>query len=113
MITGDRMPRQELFSAAEIGVVAGIPVKAVYKVIEQRLPASFVVRRKRQPLLTRRAAVCVLLDREMPKDVPADVRRQVYAQVKGSMRTRLVTSKRGILRYVVDVKSAADKLDAG
>ena len=38
------MSIHELFSPAEIGAVAGIPVKAVYKVIEQRLPAGLFER---------------------------------------------------------------------
>src|SRR5437899_4495810 len=102
----------ELFSPAEIGAVAGVPLRAVYKVIEQRLPAGFVIRRNRQPLLTRWGAICVVIDREMPKDVPLAVRKQVYAQIKRSTRLRAVKSERGILHYVVDVKSAADKIDA-
>lgn len=107
------MSQSELFSPAEIGAVARIPVKAVYKVIEQRLPAGFVVRRRRQPLLTRWGALCVVIDREIPKDVPVAVRKEVYAQIKNAMRTRAVKSRRGILDYVVDVKSAADKMEAG
>ena len=106
------MSAKELFSPAEIGAVAGIPLKAVYKMIEQRLPPGLVVRRNRQPLLTREGAVCVVIDREMPRDVPLQVRKQVYAQLKDSTRSRAIKSKRGILEYVVDVKSAADKMDA-
>jgi len=102
----------ELFSPAEIGAVAGVPLRAVYKVIEQRLPAGFVIRRNRQPLLTRWGAICVVIDREMPRDVPVAVRKQVYAQIKRSPRSQAIRSGRGILHYVVDVKSAADKMDA-
>jgi len=106
------MPGKELFSPAEIGAVVGVPLKAVYKVIEQRLPAGYVIRRNRQPLLTRWGAICVVIDQAMPKDVPVAVRKQIYAQIKGSTRSREIKSKRGILNYVVDVKSAADKIDA-
>jgi len=102
----------ELFSPAEIGAVAGVPLRAVYKVIEQRLPADFVIRRNRQPLLTRWGAICVVIDREMPRDVPVAVRKQVYAQIKRSRRSQAIRSERGILNYVVDVKSAADRMDA-
>jgi hypothetical protein len=84
MILGSSMSSNELFSPAEIGAVAGIPVRAVYKVIEQRLPVGFVIRRNRQPLLTRWGAICVLIDHEMPKGVPVTVRKQAYAQIKGS-----------------------------
>lgn len=103
---------RELFSAAEIGAVAGVPVKSVYKVIEQRLPGGLVVRQNGQLLLTRSGAVCVVVDHEMPKDVPVSVRKQVYAQIKGSMPPGMIKWKHGILQYVVDTKIAANKLDA-
>jgi uncharacterized protein (DUF433 family) len=106
------MSGQELFSPTEIGAVAGVPLKAVYKVIEQRLPAGYVIRRNRQPLLTRWGAICVVIDHAMPTDVPVAVRKQVFARIKGSTRSREVRSKRGILHYVIDVKSVADKMDA-
>jgi len=106
------MPRSELFSPAEVGALARIPVKAVYKVIEQRLPAGFVIRRRRQSFLTRWGALCVVIDREIPKDVPVAVRKEVYAQITNATRTRAVKSRRGILDYVVDVRSAADKMEA-
>jgi len=106
------MSRSELFSPAEVGAAARIPVKAVYKVIEQRLPAGLVIRQHRQPLLTRWGALCVVIDREIPKDVPVTVRKEVYTRIKNTTRTRTVKLRRGILDYVVDVKSAADKMDA-
>jgi len=107
MMSGD-----QLFSPAEIGAVAGVSVKAVYKVIEQRLPGGLVVRRNRQRLLTRWAAVCVVIDHEMPKDIPVAVRKQVYAQIKAATAAREIRYKRGILHYVVDVKSAASRVGA-
>jgi uncharacterized protein (DUF433 family) len=103
----------ELFSPAQVGAVAGVPIKAVYKTIEQRLPAGFVVRRNGQPLLTRWGAICVVIDHEIPKDVPVAVRKQVYAQLKRSPRSKAVESRRGMVRYVVDVKTVANKTDAG
>jgi uncharacterized protein (DUF433 family) len=107
------MPGNELFSPAEIGAVAGVPVKSVYKVIEQRLPGGFVVRRKRRRLLTRQGAVCIVIDSKMPKDVPIAIRKRVYAQIKGVVgSSRLIKYKYGILHYVVDVKTAADKVEA-
>ena len=106
------MAAMELFSPAQIGAVAGVPVKAIYKTIGQRLPAGFVVRRNGQPLLTRWGAICAVIDHAMPKDVPVAVRKQVYAQLKRSPRSRAIRSQRGILGYVVDVKSAANKIDA-
>lgn len=107
------MPADELFSPAEIGAVAGVSVKSVYKVIAQRLPGGLVVRRNRQPLLTRWGAVCVAIDHEMPKDVPVTVRKRVYAQIKDSLRVDTVKCQLGILQYVVDVKAMADRLDSG
>lgn len=102
----------ELFSPRQIGAAAEVPVKAIYKAIEQRLPAGFVVRRNGQPLLTRWGAICAVIDHEIPKDVPVAVRKQVYAQIKRSPRSRAIRSQRGILGYVVDVKAAANKIDA-
>lgn len=105
------MSQSELFSPAEIGAFTGVSVKAVYKLIEQRLPAGFVIRRKQRPLLTRWGALCVVLDREMPREVPVAIRRQVYAQVRGAT-PRAIKCKHGIMHYVVDVKAAADRMDA-
>jgi uncharacterized protein (DUF433 family) len=112
MISGLAMSSVELFSPAQVGAVAGVPLKAIYKTIEQRLPPGFVVRRNGQPLLTRWGAICVVIDHEIPKDVPVTVRRQVYAQIKRSPRSKAIESRRGMLRYVVDVRSVANKTDA-
>jgi uncharacterized protein (DUF433 family) len=106
------MAAAELFSPTEVGAAAGIPVKAVYKVIDQRLPRGLVVRRKHQRLLTRWGAVCVVLDRAMPRDVPVAIRRRVYAQLADRRPARAIECKRGLLSYVVNVRSAAEKLDA-
>jgi uncharacterized protein (DUF433 family) len=105
------MPPVELFSPAEIGAVAGVPVKSVYKVIEQRLPGGLVVRRHRQRLLTRWGAVCVVIDHEMPKDVPVSVRKQLYAQIRRPMTPRVIKCKHGIVQYIVDVRTLASKVD--
>jgi uncharacterized protein (DUF433 family) len=102
----------ELFSPAEIGAIVGVPMNAVYKAIEQRLPAGSVIRQNRQPLLTRWGAICIVIDHEMPKDAPVSVRKQLYAQIKGSTPPPTIECKRGILHYVVDVKTVADKMDA-
>jgi hypothetical protein len=69
----------ETFSTAEISAVTGASVKAVYKVIGERLPRGLSVQRDRQQYLTRWGAVCFVIDREMPKDVPLAVRRKLYA----------------------------------
>lgn len=106
------IPGDQLFSPSEVGAVVGVPIKAIYKVIEQRLPSGLVVRRNRQRLLTRWGAVCVVIDHEMPKDVPVAVRKQVYAKIKSAAAAREVTYKRGILHYVIDVESAAKRVNA-
>jgi uncharacterized protein (DUF433 family) len=106
------MPSNALFSAAEVGVVAGIPIKTVYKVMEQRLPPEFVIRRKRQRLLTRWGALCVVIDHEIPNDVPVAVRKEVFAQIKRATRSGAAKSQRGILNYVIDVRSAVNRMDA-
>jgi hypothetical protein len=54
----------------------------------------------------------VTIDHEMPKYVRVTVRKQVYAQIKDSTRPRAIKSGRGIFHYVIDVKSAADKMNA-
>jgi uncharacterized protein (DUF433 family) len=102
----------ELFPPAVIGAIAGVPVKSVYKLIEQRLPGGLVVRRNRRRLLTRWGAVCAVIDHGMPKDVPVAVRKQIYAQIKGSTSSRVISRKHGFLYYLVDVRRAADKVDA-
>jgi uncharacterized protein (DUF433 family) len=106
------MVAMELFSPTEIGAVAGVPMRSIYKAIEHRLPAGFVVRRNRQRLLTRWGAICVLIDHQMPKHLPVAVRKEVYARIKGAKPPRAITCKHGILQYVVDVRSTANKMEA-
>ena len=101
----------DLYSPAEVGAVAGVSTKFVYKAIEQRIPGSLVVRRKHQPFLTRWGAVCVLIDHEMPKNVPVTVRKQIYAEIRNAMPSREIKCKHGILSYVVVVTAAARKVD--
>ena len=65
----------ETYSAADISAVTGASMRAVYKVIGERLPPGLSVQRDRQHYLTRWGAVCFVIDRELPKDVPVAVRR--------------------------------------
>jgi uncharacterized protein (DUF433 family) len=101
----------ETFSPAEISAVTGASVKAVYKVIGERLPRGLSVQRDRQQYLTRWGAVCFVIDREMPKDVPLAVRRQLYANILERKAAPRVQYDRGILSYVVNVKAVADRVD--
>ncbi len=101
----------EAYSPAEISAVTGASVRAVYKAMGERLPRGLSVQRDRQQYLTRWGAVCFLIDREMPKDVPVAVRRQLYATILERQSATSVQHHRGILSYVVDVKAVADRID--
>jgi uncharacterized protein (DUF433 family) len=102
----------DTYSAAEISAVTGASVRAVYKAMGERLPRGLSVQRDRQQYLTRWGAVCFVIDREMPKDVPIAVRRHLYTVVLERQSAARVQHDRGILSYVVDVKTVADRVDA-
>lgn len=106
------MDAAETLSPAEVGAVTGAPVKAVYKAAEERLPPGMLVRRGRERRLTRWGAVCFAIDREMPRDVPLPVRRQLYADILARRSAEPARCERGILTYVVDVRAVADRMDA-
>jgi hypothetical protein len=101
----------EMYSAAEISAVTGASVKAVYKVVADRLPHGLSIQHDRQRYLTREGAACFVIDREMPKDVPLAVRRQLYADILERQAAPWVQYDRGILSYVVNVKAAAGRVD--
>lgn len=101
----------ETYSAAEISAVTGASVRAVYKALGERLPQGLSVQRDRQQYLTRWGAVCFVIDREMPKDVPVAVRRQLYTTILERQSAGQVQHDCGILSYVVDVKAVADRVD--
>lgn len=105
------MSASEVYSPAEISAVTGASVKVVYKAIGERLPRGMSVQRDRQQYLTRWGAVCFVIDREMPKDVPLAVRRQLYANILEHEAAPRVQLDRGILSYVIDVKTVADRVD--
>lgn len=106
------MDAAETLSPAEVGAVTGAPVKAVYKAAEERLPPGMLVRRGRERRLTRWGAVCFAIDRAMPRDVPLPVRRQLYADILARRSAEPARCERGILTYVVDVRAAAERVDA-
>lgn len=101
----------ETYSAAEISAVTGASVRAVYKALGERLPQGLSVQRDRKQYLTRWGAVCFVIDREMPKDVPVAVRRQLYTTILERQSAVSVQHDCGILSYVVDVKTVADRVD--
>lgn len=105
------MSKVELLTPVEAGIVAGVPAKAVYKAIRERLPKGAVVRRKGKPYLTKSAVVCVRLDRELPPDVPVGIRKAVYRQI-GAARLRRLSCGAGVLSYVVDVPRVARAVEA-
>ena len=105
------MRTAETYSPAEVSAVTGASVRAVYKAMGERLPRGLMVQRDRQQYLTRWGAVCFVIDREMPKDVPVAVRRQLYTTILERQSAARVQHDRGILSYVVDVKTVADRLD--
>lgn len=105
------MRAAEMYSPAEISAVTGASVRTVYKAIGERLPRGLSVQRDRQHYLTRWGAVCFVIDREMPKDVPVAVRRQLYTTILERQSAARVQHDRGILSYVIDVKAVADRVD--
>lgn len=100
----------ETYSPAEISAVTGATVRAVYKVMSERLPPGLSVRLERQQYLTRWGVICFVIDREMPKDVPVEVRRQIYATILKHQSEAPVRHDRGILSYEVDVKAVAKRI---
>ena len=101
----------ETFSPAEISAVTGASVKAVYKMIGERLPRGLSVQRDRQQNPTRLGAVCFVIDREMPKDVPLAVRRKLVRQHPGTDVRARQRATTGEMSYVVNVQVVADKVD--
>ena len=101
----------QMYSPAEISAVTGASVRAVYKVVGERLPRSLSMQHNRKQHLTHWDAVCFVIDREMPRDVPIAVRRELYATILQRQSAARVEHNRGILSYVVDVKAVADRID--
>jgi len=91
--------------------LTGASVKAIYKAIGERLPRGMSVQRNRQRYLTRWGAVCFVIDREMPRDVPLSVRRHLYANILDRKAPPRVQFDRGILSYVADVKTVSERVD--
>jgi uncharacterized protein (DUF433 family) len=96
------MPHEsQLLTPAEASAVSGVPVKAVYKLVRERLPRQVVVRRAGKLFLTHEGAVCVRLDRQLPRDVPVAVRRALYHKVK-LWSLHKIEHGSGPFRYVLD-----------
>jgi uncharacterized protein (DUF433 family) len=97
----------DLLTANEASAVSGVPIKAVYKLARERLPREAVVRKSGKMFLTTAGAVCVRLDRELPKDVPVKVRRALYRMVKIGPQDRIEYGA-GAFRYVLETEPAAN-----
>lgn len=95
-----------LLTPGEAAAVAGVPVKAVYKTVAERLPKASVVRHSGQTYLTPAAVICIRLDYELPKDVPIKVRRFVYDKLKEGGSARVEYGSK-LFSYVVDPRAAA------
>lgn len=94
--------RAEFLTPVEAGMVAGVSVKAVYKALRGRLPKSEVRRRGTQVLLTETGALCLKLDRELPRGFPAALRRRLLDRAR-SQRPGRFSEADGVLSYVVDI----------
>jgi hypothetical protein len=101
----------ETNAPAEFSAVTGASVRAVYKAMGARLPRGFSVERDRQHYLTRWGAVCFVVDREMPKDVPAAIRPHLPPTIRERPSVASVQHDSGLLSYVIDMKSVADRVD--
>lgn len=100
---------ENLLTASEAAFVAGMAVRTLYRIAADKLPAAMVRRRNSDLLLTRRAAVCARLDRELPADLPRAVRRRIFAAMAqdDGADGGDVTVRTGRLCYVVDTRASA------
>jgi uncharacterized protein (DUF433 family) len=106
----DRITK-EAWSPAELSAITGASLKAVYKAIQERLPRGLSIRRDGKSYLTRWGAVCFVIDREMPKNLPVAIRRQLYASIPRRTSASTVRHEHGILSYEVNVKAVADRVE--
>ena len=96
----------DLLTPAEAAAASGMAVRAVYRRAAERLPKGAVVRRSGEMFLTTVGAICLRLDRDMPRDVPASVRRRLYGQLGAQGLARAEVGEGGF-RYVVEPAAAA------
>ena len=108
------MRAPEAYSAAEISAMTGVSFRRGIPAMMARGLRGLSVQRDLASNTSRGGgAVCfVVIDREMPKDVPVAVRRQLYTIILEDIKSGArVQHDRGILSYVVDVKAVADRVD--
>lgn len=99
-------PIEDLLTPTETSIVSGVPIKEVYKVARERLPARLVVRRSGKIFFKSAAAVCFRIDHGLPKDVPVKVRKAFYVKVERDPSAKVFEHKAGLLSYVVDAAEA-------
>lgn len=99
----------ELLTAAEAAAACGMPVRTVYRRAAERLPKGAVVRRAGRMFLTPKGAVCLRLDRDLPRDVPATIRRRLYGRTGARGADRAEVGE-GAFRYVVEPQAAAEEV---
>ncbi len=96
----------DLLTPAEAAAASGMALRAVYRRAAERLPKSVIVRRAGEMFLTPLGAICLRLDRDIPKEVPASVRRLLYGRMGARGVDRAEVGEGGF-RYVVEPASAA------
>lgn len=94
--------RSDFLTPVEAGMVAGVSVKTVYRAMRGRLPKAEIRRRGSQLLLTEAGALCLKLDRELPRGLPAALRRRLLDRARSRGRGRLAEAD-GVLSYVIDI----------
>jgi uncharacterized protein (DUF433 family) len=99
---------EDLLTPTETSIVSGVPIKEVYKVARERLPARLVVRKRGKIFFKSTAAVCFRIDHGLPKDVPVSVRKAFYVKVERDPWAKVFEHKAGLLSYVVDAAEARE-----
>jgi len=100
----------DLLTAAEAAAASGMPVRAVYRRAAERLPKSAVVRRDGKMFLTTVGAIWLRLDRDLPRSVPASIRRRLYGRTGAKGIDRAEVGE-GAFRYVCEPGIAAGEVD--
>lgn len=94
--------KYDYLTPVEAGLLAGVSVRAVYKALRDRVPRSEIRRQGAQLMLTEMGALCLKLDRELPRGLPGGMRRRLIGKARSARGARLIESQ-GVLRYVVDL----------
>ena len=106
----------ETVSVREASFVAGVPVKAVHKAIDEAKLRRGVVRRRRERMLDRRAVLQLALEKELEQRISTEIRPSVRAGFltaiaaadrRADIEVRLGDS----LVLLIEVKSIADRVD--